>query len=315
MKSKVLVLLAGLLGCLPLLQGQPVYQIDTLYSAVPQTHQYLHMRVPLGELYMRSSGECGISLARLRSPDASVQHEINQSVDHSGNHQRSVVLTCPGMTPKGGSLHSDASADRMSADFSSFSRFGRQEAFRSEFNLDPNLSTDLHLDLGVGASRLDFSGLTLRNVSIRSAMADVMINYQQPNQIEMQQMDIHVTKGDVVLKQPEMARARLISIQNDMGDTKIVLGDDYLPQSTISVHAGVGGFTLIVDKQHPTKVVIRGGLFSDQEVGGSFQAQDKQTFVNTAYRTHCQNGGKGCVHATRVICDLDLGSVSVMEME
>lgn len=303
------------MGSVPLLQGQPVHQVDTLFSAVPQPHQYLHMRVPLGELYMRSSGECGISLARLRTPDATVQHEIDQSVDASGNHRRSVVLTCPGMTPKGANLRTDAANARSRADFSSFERFGRQEAFRSEFNPDPNLSTDLHLDLGVGASRLDFSGLTLRSVVIRSAMADVMVNYQQPNQIEMQQMDIHVTKGDVILKHPELARAQLISIQNDMGDTKIVLGDDHLPSSTISIHAGVGGITLIVDAQHPTKVVIKGGLFSDQEVGGSFRAKGEHTFANSAYHSHCQNGGKGCEHATTVICNLDLGSVSMMEME
>lgn len=316
MQSKLSILIAGLLGSFSLLHAQPVHQVDTLFSVLPQTHQYLHIRVPMGELFMRSSGECGLSLARLRTPEAAVHHDIQQSVDASGNHRRSVVLAHAGMRPKGANLRTDAADTRPGGDFSSFSRFGGQKAFRSEFNLDPNLSTDLHLDLGVGASRLDFSGLSLRNVVIRSGMADVMINYQQPNQIEMQQMNIHVTRGDVILKHPEMARAQLISIQNDLGDTKIVLGDDYLPQSTISVHAGVGGCTLIVDKQHPTKVVIKSSVFSSgQKVGGSFKSKDQRTFVNEAYITHCQNGGKGCPHATRVICNLDLGSVSVMEME
>lgn len=296
------------------LPAQSSQRIDTLYSAVPQTHQYLHLRVPLGELYMRSSEECGLSIVRLLAPDSAVRHQIQQHIDEDGNHRRFLALTSPGLTAKGANLRTDAGATlHFGADLSTLDRYGAPESFRSEFNPDPNLSTDLHLDLGVGASRLDFSGLSLRNVQVRSAFADVMIDYRAPNQIAMDEMDLHVTKGDIILKQPELARARLISIQNDMGDTKILLGDTQLPQTRITIHAGMGSCTLIVDAQHPTKVVIKGNLFSDQEVSGSFEAQAGQVFVNEAYQTHCEHNGKGCPHATHIVCNLDLGSIAVME--
>jgi hypothetical protein len=314
MYRKYTSLILSLLGLSSLLMAQPVHRVDTLYSTVPQTHQYLHLRVPLGELYMRSSGECGLSLIQLMAPDSAAHHQIDERIDADGNARLYLALDFPGLTPKGSNLRTDAAQTfRLGSDMTSFDHYGQPGSYRSEFNPDPNLSTDLHLDLGVGASRLDFSGLSLRSVFIRSAFADVMISYHEANQIEMQQMDLHVTKGDIVLKQPELARARLVSIQNDMGDTKIILGDDYLPQSTISVHAGMGNCTLIVDAQHPVKVIVKGGLFSDQQIESGFQTTDNQVYTNQAFATHCQHGGKGCPHATRVICNLDLGSLTLME--
>ena len=287
--------------------------VDTLVSSPWQAHQYFYLKVPVGELYMRPSQRCGMSTTRVNAPDAVARFSVSEKSDDDNNLHRYVELKAPNPTAQ--STPSEGSNLRMAGNLNSLDAYGAAQSFRSEVNLDPNLSTDLNLDLGVGAARLDLSNLSLRTVNVKSAFSDVMITYQQPNQVEMKKMHIHVTKGDVVLKQPELARAHHIVVKNDMGNTKIWLSDRHLPHSTISVHAGVGDCLLVVDRNHPTRIVIKGGIFSKQDVAPTFRNLSRGVYANQAFSDHCQTGERGCQHSTTVICNLDLGSVSVMEKQ
>jgi len=293
--------------------AQTVHHIDTLPPVVPQTHQYLDMHLPVGELYIKSSQVCGLSYTRLSAPDTTVRHHMVSQVDGNGFHRRHIELVSSQQAQMARMSQEGGSDLRVANVSPALDAFGDPEALRSELRIDPNLSTDLFLNLGVGASHLDFSGTSLRMVKIHGAFSDVMVSYRVPNQIPMQRMDLHVTKGDVMLKHIELARARMISLQNDMGDTKIILGDKILSHTTIMLGSGVGNCTLIVDRAHPVKLVVKGGLFSSQEISGSFDESGKGVYTNAAFRQHCN--GNACSHATQIICNMDLGSVEVMEVQ
>ncbi len=293
------------------LGAQPNLKVDTLWSMIPQTHQYLHLKIPVGELFVNSSQVCGLSLTQLSAPNSEAELQMQEEVDGNSNQHRYLELGTRELTPKG--TESASSNLRVAGDFSSLNAYGSPEAFRSEIALDPNLSTDLFLDLGVGATRLDLSSLSLRTLSVKSAFSDVMLTYDQPNQINMEKLFIHATRGDVILKQPELAKARHIVVKNDMGHTKLIIGDKHLPHSTISVHAGTGGCTLIIDQDQPTRIIVKAGIFADEEFGSGFTKIGDHVYANQSYTEHCQAGDRGCAHSTTVICNLDLGTLAVME--
>lgn len=295
-------------------QVQAQVQTDTLPSLVPQTHQYFHVHVPVGELFLRSSSECGLTLTHLKAPDPSVRLNLDEEVDRNGNQHRHLTLSSPSLTPKGNEVAAGSSSNlRITSGFSSLDTYDSPEQYRSEIQLDPNYSTDLFLDLGVGASRLDLSGLSLRTLTVKAAFSDVMIHYNQPNQTEMEAIDIHATRGDVTLKYPEMSQARNMVVHNDMGDTKIILGDTHLTRSSITVRAGMGNCVLIVDQQHPVRILVKAGLFTDEEIASGFIKVRDGVYTNQSFRAHCEAGERGCEHSTTVILDLDLGSLAVME--
>ena len=63
-----------------------------------------------------------------------------------------------------------------------------------------------------------------------SAFSDVWVYYEKPNQCVMKKMDIHAVRAKVTVENIECARAELISVQNDMGDTEVRLNNHEQPE-------------------------------------------------------------------------------------
>ncbi|RMG67818.1 MAG: hypothetical protein D6722_12600 [Bacteroidetes bacterium] len=287
---------------------QVIRTSDTLWSDGVTTHMYLNIEVPSGELFLRNSGTCGMSVSHLVSPDSQIRHRVERQHDRYGNEQRVVYFHPQRPTPPDAHrTHRLTTNSLQLADqLSHLDTYVREERCRSEYIADPTISTDLALNLGVGATRLDLSGLTLRNLSINSAFSDVVVMYTEPNQIEMEKMDIHAAKGDIFLKYLELARAKLVTVRNDMGETTLILGGSRPAPSTIYLQSGVGGCTLIVDEDQPVRVVLRTGMFVEVEAAEGFQVTDKHTLVNAAYQRKPEQ-------ATSVICTADFGTISLIE--
>lgn len=270
---------------------------------------HLNLRIPAGEVFIKASNTCGQSYFKLYSDDSKLSPQVEEGFDANGNWMRTLALDLKSETPPGqvtqGSMRSS------SADFSQqmlLNSSGNTESLRSTYSPDPSISTDLYLDLGVGRSRLDLSDLSLNSVKIHSAFADLHITFTQANRVNMEKMDIHAAKAKLVLKNMELARADVISIVNDMGDTKMVLGSDQYAGTTIYVQQGMGDFLLIVHPDHPTKIILKNGLFSSAslpEGPDGFERHGQNTFVNKAYLK------SGDENATTLICTIDFGSISV----
>ena len=181
--------------------------------------------------------------------------------------------------------------------------------YMAEYRVDPGTPTDLKLDLDFGASRMDFSEMTLRNVAINSIFSDVMIDYKSPNAIEMNQMDIQVMRAKVVLKNVECARADAIRVKNEMGDTKLILGDSFLCKSDIWLQAGTGNCELMIDRNHPAMIMmLNNGFFTTVEFDGSFKQIEEGVYVNRAYLQSPKV-------STKIRCTVDFGNLHIVETQ
>jgi len=281
-----------------ILPAQVSLKIDTLATDEGATNMLLNIKVPTGEMFLTSSGICGKSLSCLSVPQDYTKPHYSSKVAANGTVHRNIEVQYA-ETASGNSVNSDVAATMRLANPST------PKNNRSEYKLDPSLETELKLDLGSGAVWLDLSSMHIKGVEINSAFSDVLISYSQPNMISMEKMDIHAAKAKIILKNLEMAKAKNIDVRNEMGDTKLVLGDKGRPASKIYVKSGVGDCTLIVDKNQPTKIVLSVGMFSKVEVDESFKPHGKGTYVNEAYH---YNPGK----CTTVFCEVDLGKITVL---
>lgn len=288
--------------------SQSSVDVDTFLNSASLTHTYLDIKIPEGSMYLRTSHECGTMLSSLVSPDSFSDLVYDEVDDGEGNIRRIIQLERKDeMQPK--SL-APLLGNNIAGNVSNTSTPTEPAKSISEFKVDPNTSTDLFIELGIGASHMDLSGLSIRNLIVHSALADVRINYSSQNQLQMEKMDVRAVRGDIGLKNVELARAGIINLQNDMGETKITLGHEYeqSTQTSIIVKAGVGNCTFIIHEKHPVKIHLRSGFFSTADISNSFLKINKGVYVNKAYQEEPQSG-------TVIICNTDFGNVSVIDHE
>ncbi|MEL6131912.1 MAG: hypothetical protein AAFR59_00970 [Bacteroidota bacterium] len=285
--------------------GQHFHYLDSVTTGDDQTHMFLNVEIPTGEFTLKSSTQCGLALTRMAAADSAYVPSVETGHDAEGNHSRSVSLKPTGIVSKGTPT---AASMRLSDHMTSIDAYTADKAIRTEYYHDPSMATDVRLDLGMGRSLLNLSDMTIKNLVIHSAFSDVNLEYDRPNQMEMDKMDIHVVRADVFIQNLEKAKVKLVTIKNDMGDTKVSLGSNSPLHSTVFIQAGVGNCTLAVEEGHPVMITVKRGMFSslnfDEE---DFYQIEKNVLVNKAYRPdHSEE-------ATKIICNVDLGDVNLIK--
>ena len=295
--GKIGIILLGVLAThLCYAQTQTYFHIDTIPTQELETHLFLTIESPSGTMFFRSSGECGQSIHKLSTKDSGTTPRILSQSKSNSYLVRTVKL------------NEASTRDQMGARMRIQRGFTPKQVkkYVAEYRSDPNLVTDLHMNLGYGGSRMDLSGLSLKNVKINSAFSDVLITYTEPNQLPMEVMDIHAATANIILKNIEYARAEMINVRNDVGDIKLLLGENYIPKTNIMIMSGAGECTLIIHKNQPTKIILKSGIFSKVDFTGEFNKHTKGIYTNAAYDKHPEKGSV-------IICETDLGTIHVIE--
>lgn len=287
--------------------AQSTYQSDTI-PTFSSNHMDLRIDIPVGEIHMGTSGICGASISRVLTPTAQSFQRVRTHVDPHGNLIRLVTFDRPVDPQQNSAIARSAASDLSTSSALMEMEVAEVNAYKAEYLPDPSMSTALFVDLGVGASRLDLSGLSLTGVDITSAFSDVTVTYSEANLVSMEKMNIHAAKANLVLKNMEFARAEMITVQNDMGETKVIIGNGYFPASTFFIQSGVGSCSLIIHKKQPVQIVLRKGYFSSLELPESYQLVSKGVYANESFM---KNPAKGI----KIICNIDFGNISVIENE
>jgi hypothetical protein len=266
---------------------------------------YLNIQIPAGEIFMKPSGICGTSIAKLSSPVPEARHLIQTRADQNGNLIRTISLAYTELQTRQ-SAFVDQSGSAFAEQIVTFESYAEKGEYKSVFHPDPFMPTDMVLNLGVGRSRLDLSGMTLTNLSVNSMFSDVTITYTAPNKVEMKQMDIHAARAKVSVKNIEFARAELVSIRNDMGDTRVIIGSDYQSHGTIFIQSAMGGCTLVIDEAQPAKIILKSGIFTNKDISGAFSEIGDNIYANEAFL-------KGHDQFFTIICNVDMGRIAILD--
>ena len=85
----------------------------------------------------------------------------------------------------------------------------------------------------------------------------------------------------------------------------MILGSHRFPGSTVFIQQGMGDCTLVINQDHPVKIVLKSGLFTTESMPPDYEEVEKGTFVNQAFRRYGESD------ATQIICNVDFGNISV----
>ncbi len=280
--------------------AQQTTMVDSFPSAPLCEHMYIQLTAQTGNIILASSDVCGLSYAQY-DQTAQNQAVIRTKMHRDGNMLRQIQVLDATMRPKSAETNLEPQNLRLAGRL-----IGEKEVSKTQhqvqYHHDPSLSSDLMMEFHEGAANLDLSGMTLRGVIIKSAFSDVAVRYQAPNQVDMSKIEIHAAKGDIILDQIELARAKLVTVKNEMGNTNLNLGQKTDETSAIFLQNGVGTCTLEIDPNRPVKITVMRGLFSSLEVDPGFKKLEDDVYVNNAY-------DKQARQATIITCSTDLGSV------
>ncbi|MEM6260877.1 MAG: hypothetical protein AAGI38_00105 [Bacteroidota bacterium] len=287
--------------------SQTAVSNDTMPTGPSISHVFLNIQVPTGDLNMWSSRMCGYSISEFRTSDPNLRLGLSSNINQYGHLTRNFSVDIENqLTAK--AISPAEAVDDFGSKVISLQGY-EEESFATLFLPDPSATTDLYLDLGRGITRLNLSDMSFNRVEIHSAFSDIHITYDAPNRVEMEKMDIHVAKAKVVLKNLEFAQAEMISVRNDMGETKATLGKGKPVNSTVFIQQGMGDCILRIHPDHPTKIVLKSGLFTDANLPDDFQELEagQAIYVNQAYIKRA--AGAPCTH---VICNIDFGTLTVI---
>ncbi len=265
----------------------------------------LTLDIPTGGLYLESSGKCGFSSVQLSSSQSGYAHRISNEVAGSGILTRQIQLGAF-------NARSATVASRSSEIFNPLSTpaQGVTSDISTKYLADPSLVTNLSVLVSQEGALLDLSNLSLNRLSVSSNTGTVHLLYNAPNTRQMEELTINVARALLVIKNLDFAYARTVHVRNDMGDTRIWLGNGLHPGSNVTVKCGTGNLFVYVDRGHPVEIHLRETFLSASSIKDSFQEINTGVYRNGACRYHT-----GTTPITRIFCQMDMGKVTIVEVD
>jgi|GEM_PF-2146481 hypothetical protein len=306
MLHKALVLVLCPLVFVPWLHGQQTARVDSFKtSSSMQLHEY-RIHVPLGQTFVRNGGCNSVSSIRYHHPAGRAKATLD--LDTMG------TVLIPNISLSGGNTHYQQSVTTlrgsatMTVSRSSVTMDDDPTRYLVELKADPNMPSKMVMNLGYGSAWLDLGGMDIRHLDIHSANADVFISYKTMNTHPMKEMRLNTGMGKLVVRNLERARAEAIFIENGMGMTRIILGEEPFQRTNTNIQVGSGSCTLLAGKNYPVKVVLKTSMFSSVELSPDMIETSDNVFVNLAYKSSPQL-------ATVVVVDVSMGSFSLVFYE
>lgn len=271
-------------------------ETKTIVSETDMQHLSLNIRVNYGNLSFKAAEEPGKSLYKMCGKNVNALQDIKAKAGNT--YEKQFIFT----TDK------DAMASK---DVLSMTAKDVVVGSPSEnivgFMHDANVETVLTLEVLKGNGRIDLSGMKLSQATISGGSSDLMVDFSQPNQITMKNMNLHTGMGKIVLRNPEYANAEVITVKNEMGDIRIVIGSVNKPGTNMVIQSTIGTCVFVIDDTQPTKIILKTTAFVKSTLPASFIKVSENTYTNRAF-----NSNK-TVKPFVVTCDKDAGVIEVIE--
>jgi hypothetical protein len=177
----------------------------------------------------------------------------------------------------------------------SYQVFGGSERPSDKFwkvYLTESLPYFLELEYGLGNANIDLSGLSVQKLKIKTASADVNINYASglENKVSMDTFYVKVDMGSVNAKQLNLSRAKVVMA--DVGFGNMLLDFGLKPANTQRVVGSVGAGNLTIqlpNEEVPVVVTINESWLCSINLCRSLKKVGENKFANAAYAKNPKN--------------------------
>jgi hypothetical protein len=152
---------------------------------------------------------------------------------------------------------------------------------------------NLELSYGLGNANVDLSGLSVTNLKINTASADVIVGYQRgiENTVEMDTLTIKVDLGSVVAKNISLAKTSYILADVGLGNITLDFSTPSTIANTIKGSVGAGNLTVLLpaDDSTPVTVRIKDSWLCSVKMPANLKKTGSNTFTNEAYYKNAEN--------------------------
>ncbi len=152
---------------------------------------------------------------------------------------------------------------------------------------------DLDLNYGLGNANIDLSGLSVRNLAIQTASADIVIGYPQgiANKVNMDTFLVKVDLGSVTINQMNMARSKLILAEVGFGNLSMDFSNTLQQPNQVRAMVGAGNMEITLPPSNvPVLVKVSDSWLCSVSPSRSLKKIGPQTFANESGAKNYKNG-------------------------
>ncbi|WP_226334705.1 hypothetical protein [Echinicola marina] len=163
-----------------------------------------------------------------------------------------------------------------------------------EVGLSEDYTYDMDFHFGIGKANLDLSGLRVKKCKVKTATADVDLNYVKDasNGVEMDTLMVKVNMGTVKGVNIACAKADQMIFDVNYGKIDLNFKDDFdiLKPCNVSATVGAGSVYIILPaSRYPYIVKINSTAMCRTSVPSHLSSIDSETFASKGYHEDADN--------------------------
>lgn len=176
----------------------------------------------------------------------------------------------------------------------SYNMFGPEKKGKNnwEIALADNKEYWLNLNYGIGQAVVDLSGISVKNLNIKTGSADVAVDYLSDlgNKIAMDTFYVKVDLGSLEARKMHLSRAKNIITDIGFGNVTLDFSDTPTTKSTIKSMVGAGSLEVFIPKNDtPVIIYMNNSPLCSVKLPKGYEEVDDNVYVSPSYSSMADN--------------------------
>ena len=185
-------------------------------------------------------------------------------------------------------VHKNVESENLGKTITSKLFSGSSDDFDHSWNVALSTNYLYHLDfnLGMGKSDFDLANLTISQMKVRSASADVLIHYgsNSPNQVQMDTLLVTLNMGTVMIENANFTNAKLMIYEVNYGKIDLNFSDGMHNASQVIAAVGAGSIHLrLPSDSFPIKIKVKSTAMCKTTLPKYLKTLEKGIYVTKGY--------------------------------
>ncbi|MEB2776708.1 hypothetical protein SYJ56_15390 [Algoriphagus sp. D3-2-R+10] len=206
-------------------------------------------------------------------------------------------------------IHKNVESENLGKSITSKLFSGSSDDFDHSWNVALSTNFLYHLDfnLGMGKANFDLANLTISQLKVKSASADVTIHYgsESPNQVQMDTLLVTLNMGTVSVNNANFTNAKRMIFEVNYGKIDLNFSDGMPNPSHVIAAVGAGSLHLrLPSDSFPIKIKMRTTAMCKTTLPKYLKSLEKGTYVTKGYNANDPR-------LMELIIDVGVGSLTV----
>ncbi|MBS9522477.1 DUF4097 family beta strand repeat protein [Litoribacter alkaliphilus] len=205
--------------------------------------------------------------------------------------------------------HSNVESENLGKSLSSRLFSNTNDDFDHEWlvGLNSNFMYDLDLYFGIGKAILDLSNINVANCKVKTATADVSLEYgrRAPNPISMDTMAVIINMGNVDVQNLNFSNARHMIFDVNYGKVNLSFNGEMPQASHLKASVGAGSVNIeLPDQSLPYKIKVKSTAMCRTSIPSYLREVGSKTYVSKGFSENAKN-------LLLIEIDVSVGSVAL----